>query len=129
MLDPLWGQWLERAEQVTGTGNDTSLAIFDAVKQTAGATGNLIATASLQAGHVVIAGSFKLAPPAPTGTTYNEAVAETAAAAETLVAAVLVQSYVRETESGVDWRETEERHHPHHRGRFLRRPAGRGERR
>jgi len=65
VLDPIWGQWLERAEQVTTTGNDTSLAVFDAVKQTAGPTGNLVATASLGAGHVVVAGSFKLAlPPA-----------------------------------------------------------------
>jgi hypothetical protein len=53
--------WIERADNLTTTGNDTSLAIFDAVRTTTGATGNLTATASLGAGHVVIAGAFKIA--------------------------------------------------------------------
>jgi len=52
--------WLERADTNTTTGNDTSLAIFDAIKTTAGATGNLTATASVSAGHVVVAGAFKI---------------------------------------------------------------------
>jgi hypothetical protein len=51
--------WLERADSQTTTGNDTSLGIFDAVKTTAGATGNLTTTASVSAGHVVVAGAFK----------------------------------------------------------------------
>jgi hypothetical protein len=53
--------WLERADSFTTSGSDTSLAIFDAIKAAAGATGNLTATASLGAGHVVVAGAFKLA--------------------------------------------------------------------
>jgi len=59
--------WSERADSLVTTGADGSLAIFDAVKLTAGATGNLTATASVSAGHVVIAGAFKIAPPAVTG--------------------------------------------------------------
>lgn len=67
-LDPIFGAWLERSDIQTTTGNDTSLAVFDAIKQTAGATGNLIATASVSAGHVVVAGSFKLASSVTTST-------------------------------------------------------------
>jgi hypothetical protein len=55
--------WLERADSLTTTGADTSLAVFDAIKAAAGATGNLTATASVAAAHVVIAGAFKIAPP------------------------------------------------------------------
>lgn len=58
---PSAGVWQERADSNTTTGADTSLAIFDAVKTTTGATGNLTATASQGAGHVVVAGAFKLA--------------------------------------------------------------------
>jgi hypothetical protein len=83
-LDPQFGAWLERSDIQTTTGVDTSLAVFDAIKQTAGATGNLIATASVSAGHVVVAGSFKLAA---SGNTYNDAITEaTTAAAETVSA-------------------------------------------
>jgi len=60
--------WSERADSAVTTGADGSLAIFDAVKLTSGATGNLTATASLQALHVVIAGAFKIAAAATTGT-------------------------------------------------------------
>ena len=63
--------WRERADSVTTTGADTSLAIFDAVKTAAGATGNLTATASLGAGHVVIAGAFKILPPPSTADAWN----------------------------------------------------------
>jgi len=60
--------WSERADSLVTTGADGSLAIFDAVKLTSGATGNLTATASVSAGHVVIAGAFKIyAPPAGDG--------------------------------------------------------------
>lgn len=51
--------WIERADVQTTTGNDTSLGIFDAIKQVAGATGNFTATASVAAGHSVISGAFK----------------------------------------------------------------------
>jgi len=50
--------WIERADTNTTTGADTSLAIFDAVKATKGATGNLTATASLGASHVLAMASF-----------------------------------------------------------------------
>ena len=52
--------WSERADSAVTTGADGSLAIFDAVKLTSGATGNFTATASVSAGHVVIAGAFKI---------------------------------------------------------------------
>lgn len=55
--------WIERADSVTTTGADTSLGIFDALKTAAGATGNLTVTASVSAGHSVIAGAFKILPP------------------------------------------------------------------
>jgi len=60
--------WIERADSLVTTGADGSLAIFDAVKLTSGATGNLTATASVSAGHVVVAGAFKIAAAAVTGT-------------------------------------------------------------
>jgi hypothetical protein len=53
--------WIERADSLTTTGADASLAIFDAVRTGTGATGNLTATASVAAGHVIIAGAFKIA--------------------------------------------------------------------
>ena len=52
--DPIAGTWQERADSNTTTGNDMSLAIGDAIRATAGATGNLTATASAGAGHVSI---------------------------------------------------------------------------
>jgi len=71
--------WTERADSNTTSGNDTSLAVFDAVKTAAGATGNLSATASISAGHVVIAGAFKIAPSSP-----NVSVAATGVSAAAL---------------------------------------------
>ena len=74
--------WQERIDSLTTTGVDTSLAIFDVVKATTGATGNLTATASVAAAHVVIAGAFKIAAAAPapvTGTGTPSAQAATAA--------------------------------------------------
>jgi hypothetical protein len=53
--------WIERADNVTTSGADTSLGIFDVVRTATGATGNLSVTASVSAGHVVIAGAFKIA--------------------------------------------------------------------
>jgi hypothetical protein len=55
--------WLERGESTTTTGADTSLAIYDTVKASAGATGNLTCTASVAASHVVVAGAFNLSRP------------------------------------------------------------------
>lgn len=73
--------WIERADSLTATGADTSLAIFDAVRTGAGATGNLTATASLGAGHVVIAGAFKIAAAAPSAITGTGAATLSASAA------------------------------------------------
>lgn len=56
---PTRGTWIERADSNTTTGADTSLGIFDAIKATPGATGNLTVTASQGAAHVVVAGAFQ----------------------------------------------------------------------
>ena len=61
--------WSARAQTVTTTGADTSLAIFDVVKLVAGATGNLGVTGTIGAVHSVVAGAFKIAVPVPTGGT------------------------------------------------------------
>jgi hypothetical protein len=66
--DPIPGAWQERSDTNTMTGNDMSLAVADAIRATAGATGNFTATASLGAGHVIIVGAFKLAVAPVTGT-------------------------------------------------------------
>jgi hypothetical protein len=42
--DPLEGDWQERCDSGTTSGSDCSLAIFDAIKATAGATGNITLT-------------------------------------------------------------------------------------
>lgn len=65
---PTNGTWIERADNGTGTGVDHGLAIADAIRATAGATGTIQATVSASARHVMIAASFKLAvivPPIP----------------------------------------------------------------
>ena len=51
--------WAERADSISTAGAQTSLGIFDAVKSTAGVTGNTLVTASLGASHTVIVSSFK----------------------------------------------------------------------
>jgi hypothetical protein len=63
---PTAGTWIERADTGTGTGADHGLAIADAVRATAGATGTIQATVGASARHVMIAAAFKLAaaPPA-----------------------------------------------------------------
>jgi len=63
--------WIERADNVTTSGADTSLGIFDAVRTSTGATGNLTATASVSAGHVVIAGAFKILRPPSIAEAWN----------------------------------------------------------
>jgi hypothetical protein len=54
--------WAERADNTSVSGADVGLAVFDAIKATAGATGNFLTTGSLSGGHAVIVGAFKLAP-------------------------------------------------------------------
>ena len=53
--------WQKRfADNGTASGADTSVALADAMKFTAGATGNFTAIASIAASHLVIAAAFKL---------------------------------------------------------------------
>ena len=59
--------WIERADSLTANGTDVSLAVFDAVRTSTGATGNLTATIALGGGNVVIAGAFAIAGSAETG--------------------------------------------------------------
>jgi hypothetical protein len=51
--------WIERHNTTTTTGADTSLAVADATKTAAGATGELRATHVLSSRHVMIAAAFK----------------------------------------------------------------------
>lgn len=60
---PANGSWRERVDSGTGTGADHGLAIADAVRATAGATGTIQATISASARHVMIAAAFKLGAP------------------------------------------------------------------
>jgi hypothetical protein len=55
---PVSGRWRERADSNTGTGADTFLAIADAVKGAAAATGTLQYTAGNSSRHVCIVGAF-----------------------------------------------------------------------
>jgi len=59
--------WTERTDNTTTSGADVGLAMFDALKSAAGATGNFLTTGSLSAGHAVIVGAFKLAVAAGAG--------------------------------------------------------------
>jgi hypothetical protein len=56
--DPIEGTWQERADSGTTTGADCALHIGDAIRATAGATGDLSRTASSSARHVVVAAAF-----------------------------------------------------------------------
>lgn len=58
-VNPSAGTWRERADSGTTTGADCSLAIGDAIRATAGATGNITLTASASARHVVLVAVFK----------------------------------------------------------------------
>lgn len=55
---PTNGTWIERHDSSTGTGADATLAIADAVRATAGATGTIQCTFSGSARQVMIAGAF-----------------------------------------------------------------------
>jgi hypothetical protein len=59
---PTAGTWIERADDGTGTGADHGLAIADAIRASAGATGTIQATVSASARHVMIAAAFKMQP-------------------------------------------------------------------
>jgi hypothetical protein len=59
---PTAGTWLERADDGSNTGADWGMAIADAIRATAGATGTIQATVSASARHVMIAAAFKLSP-------------------------------------------------------------------
>ncbi len=63
---PANGTWIERADNSTSTGADTGLGIADAVRATAGATGEMSAILTNVGRHVMIAGAFKLVGTAPT---------------------------------------------------------------
>jgi len=64
--NPTAGTWFRRGSTNTTSGADTGLTIGDAVRATAGATGNITATASVASGQVICAVAFKLASgPAP----------------------------------------------------------------
>jgi hypothetical protein len=58
---PTAGTWIQRLNSTTGTGADTGLGIADAIKALAGSTGNILATISGSARHVLLVASFKLA--------------------------------------------------------------------
>lgn len=61
--DPLEGDWQERCDSGTTLGADCSLAIFDAIKATAGATGNItLTTGSSSKSTMLIKAVFKEAP-------------------------------------------------------------------
>lgn len=64
---PIVGTWQERQDASTATGADTGLAIADAIRGTAGATGALTCTASLAGGHCQVAGAFKIETNATAG--------------------------------------------------------------
>lgn len=104
--------WKERFDSSTSTGADTFLAVADAVKATAGATGDLQYTASVSSRHVVIAAAFKMAAvlnhyevevvEAASAADqlaigyYEEALSESATAADTQVAVPSFYAAVRE---------------------------------
>lgn len=55
---PTAGTWLERADTGSATGADGALAVADAVRATAGATGTIQCTVSGTGGHAMIAAEF-----------------------------------------------------------------------
>jgi len=54
--------WTERADSGSNTTPRGALGIFDAVKSTVGASGNLTCTMATAGGHAVVSASFKMAP-------------------------------------------------------------------
>ena len=64
---PIVGTWQERQDASTTTGADTALAIADAIRGAAGATGVLTCTSSVSGGHCQVAGAFRIEPIATPG--------------------------------------------------------------
>lgn len=56
---PTVGTWIERSDASTTTGADAGIAVADAIKSTAGATGTLQYTSSSSAQHSLIVGAFQ----------------------------------------------------------------------
>lgn len=56
---PVLNTWTERSDRNNGTSPTVGLALFDAVKQSAGSTGNITATASASARHGMTVLAFK----------------------------------------------------------------------
>ena len=103
VLDPAWGQWLERSDVLTSTGSDVSMAVADYVHQTGSGTGAVSATTTLSAAQVMIVGSFRLAPTIPAGPTYDDDQEETLSAAETVAISQFVRSGpIAETAASAD---------------------------
>ena len=74
---PIVGTWQERQDSSTTTGADTALAIADAIRGTAGATGALTCTSSVSGGHCQVAGAFRIEPIATPG---SSSIAQTGSA-------------------------------------------------
>lgn len=60
--DPLYGTWTERSDRGNTTNPTVALALYDAVKATAGATGTITGTAANSALHVMAVMAFKFPP-------------------------------------------------------------------
>lgn len=56
--DPTVGVWRERSDVSTGQGADTTLGIGDAVKGTAGGTGDILVNTFASSRHVMVAAAF-----------------------------------------------------------------------
>ncbi|MFH1048912.1 MAG: hypothetical protein V1732_04585, partial [Patescibacteria group bacterium] len=69
---PTVGTWIERADNTTLTGADNGLAIADAVKATAAATGTIQATVADNSRNVMIVGAFKNHPISVSGVVYTD---------------------------------------------------------
>ena len=92
--------WIKRAETITTSGADTSLGVFDAVRTGTGATGNLTVTASISAGHVVIAGAFRLARSTADAWNDNDKTADiTLSNNDKTATGTTTTSYVRSTQT------------------------------
>jgi len=78
---PTTGTWLERVDVGSNTGADGGLAIADAVRATAGATGTVQSTVSGSARHMMAVCAFKMAvvlPAPPSPAVFSRAVSRAA---------------------------------------------------
>ncbi len=69
--DPYFGAWLRRVTSGTATGADCTVALADAVQETAGPTGNLTYTAGSSARHAGGVLAFRLVDSTPPSTSYK----------------------------------------------------------